>query len=348
MRGLIVLSLAIILFTGCGDDSGLQYHTWDGQTMGTYYRITYGANSMAVTREDIEKELRQLNQSLSTYMEESVISQFNQSSEGLSGETLEPELASYFFDNVRIAKEIYGQTGGYFDPTVMPLVNYWGFGYDPVDRDLQRDSGAVENLMQLVGFDKIQLSQDGITVISKAIPAMELDLSASAKGYAIDHLGRMLEQKWDVQNYLIDIGGESRGKGVNAHGQPWKIGISDPIEQSSLDNYSYVVSLKDRSIATSGNYRNFYQRGGETISHTINPLTGFYERNNLLSVSVVTSECAYADGFATACMAMGYEKAVKMIESNPSLQALFIYVNEDGSLEDYLTVGMTEIVEKIK
>jgi FAD:protein FMN transferase len=326
-----------------------EYTEYSGETMGTYYRITCGPGAGQPDQETIERWLSELNKALSTYDPGSVISLFNQSENGIGERSIgNARLSRYFFDKVTISSELFHKSGGSFDPTVMPLVNYWGFGYDQQKIINQIDTHRVDSLRKFVGFEKLNPVSNGQDSIHKSDSRVQLDFSAVAKGYAIDILGQFLEDSFSIRNYLIDIGGESRAKGVNREGNPWRVGINQPFENSLFNSFQFIVQLKDRSIATSGNYRNFYEVNGQKISHTINPKTGFFERNDLLSASIVANDCAVADGFATACMAKGYEGARKLVESSDDLEALLIYVDSDNELKHYITPRLSKFVTPSK
>jgi thiamine biosynthesis lipoprotein len=313
--------------------------------MGTYYRITFGSTNGLPKQETVESWLRNLNQALSTYIPSSVISKFNQSERGIGAKSIEnQDLTRYFFENVAISSQIYEESNGSFDPTVMPLVNYWGFGYDHGQVLTEIDSQLIDSLLDFVGFDRLTISQSPTDSIAKPDSRIQLDFSAVAKGYAIDVVGQYLEDSFAIVNYLIDIGGESRARGVNREGNTWRIGINEPVENSPFSNFKFIVELKDQSIATSGNYRNFYEINGQKISHTINPQTGFYERNDLLSASILAKSCGYADGYATACMAMGFDKAKQMVENNDQLDAILIYIDSGNEIKHYITNRIREYV----
>ncbi len=337
----IVFSL-IISTLACG--SSAEYYHIRGTTMGTYYQISY-QNSKPISQDVIDLKLEKINRALSTYDPSSIVSKFNQSSHGLNLSSVkERDLVQYFFDNITISSNFYKKSDGFFDPTVMPLVNYWGFGYKG-DHVAFIDSNRIDSLINLVGFDKMYWDMDNDS-IWKDNPNSEVDFSAVAKGYAIDVLGEFLKVDFFIENFLIDIGGESLANGVNEKGVPWRVGINSPEEHADYADYGFVVELKNRAIATSGNYRNFYEVDGQKISHTINPLTGFFERNDLLSASVVAGDCATADAAATACMAMGYQKALAFVEGDSSLDALFIYISERNKMDHHMTSGLSEYVTK--
>jgi thiamine biosynthesis lipoprotein len=310
-----------------------------GHTMGTTYSIkTIGPE---VLKSEIEESLLEINQSLSTYIDTSLISSFNQSDSTLRLE--KGGLSEMLLENYNISKEIFLLSGGAFDPTVMPLVNLWGFGYADKHQDQLPDTSLVDSVKRLVGFDKIKLTQDnGNLVINKPNPGIQLDFSAVAKGYGVDRLAEQIEAK-GCTDYMVEIGGEVRCKGQPSQGRGWKIGINKPIENAGGREIQSIVELKDQSMATSGNYRNFYEVDGVKVSHSINPVSGFPERSSLLSATIVHKECAYADAMATACMILGLEKAKALIIDNEEYEAYFIFGLEDGSLGEWHSTGFPNI-----
>ena len=319
--------------------------------MGTYYKITYKVAENRVDQSEIEQLLIDINNEVSTYIDTSIISKFNQSAEELILEgsplysSMEKQISGHFIANFMAAKDIFIQSGGYFDPTVMPLVNYWGFCYSEKIPVEAVDSTTIDSLLEYVGFDKVELISAEPYIIKKAHPGTQLDFSALAKGYAVDVLGKWLES-YDVEHYLVDIGGELRAMGKNSKDEFWRVGINKPEENSGTTELFSSVPLKNQSIATSGNYRNFYEVNGQKFSHTISPTTGFPERSNLLSASVFSEDCIVADAFATAFMTMGLEKAFEMAGSLNDLEAYFIYSKEDGSLDVKYTEGLRTYFEQ--
>jgi thiamine biosynthesis lipoprotein len=341
----ILLFIYFFLTVSCQEPSGQVYEQVQGETMGTYYQITYRSGKTVMAKSTVEHLLRRLNAALSTYDPNSVISKFNQSTQGISSLTIgDDELGRFFFENLLLARATFDRSEGSFDPTVMPLVNYWGFGYEGRNLTLV-DTQTVDSLRTFVGFDKVSLEGDVKNwELTKSDARIQLDFSAVAKGYAIDVVSRFLQDTFGVKHYLVDIGGESRAQGVNREGLPWRVGINRPEEGSATSSFDFIVQLKDRSIATSGNYRNYYEIKGEKISHTMNPKTGFYERNNLLSASILTDNCGLADASATACMAMGFERAQEFVQRDPRLSAVFIYLDSDQQIKHYLTPDLEGIV----
>ncbi len=299
--------------------------TFNGQTMGTYYNIIYLHPKGISYKKEVDSLLLIWNQSLSTYIRDSEISRFNRSRQ-LNFES------PYFYPVLKKSKEIFDATGGAFDPTVMPLVNAWGFG--PEDREMP-DSTEVQKLKQLVNFNYIGF--DSLHVWKKK-SGVELDFSAIAKGYGVDVVGNFLCQQ-GIKNFLVDIGGEITCKGVNDRGIPWTTGIEDPQVQFNERKIMAVIEVSDKAIATSGNYRNFYVMNGRKYAHTISPFTGYPVQHSLLSATVVADSCMTADGFATAFMVLGVERSIEILNFHPELEAYFIFSDEEGQIKTYMTEG---------
>lgn len=324
----------LLLFFACNNsrqkkDRDNGYRTIEGQTMGTYYRITYQDSLDHEIQAEVEKSLDELNAELSTYDSTSLISGFNQSSDI---QLSIPLSARHFLANLNKSAEIYRSSEGAFDPTVAPLVNYWGFGYTGSKPITQVDSSKIKALLKLVGMSKLNWTTQGDTVlIRKQLPGIKLDFNAIAPGYAVDELGKVLEAK-GIYNYLIDIGGEVLAKGENAQGKDWLLGITTPKEGAESSDIQTTVPLHNQALATSGNYRKYYSVKGEKYSHTINPKTGFPERSKLLSATVIAPDAMTADAYATVCMVQGLEKGLALIESLPNLEAYFIYGDPKGAM----------------
>ena len=281
-----------------------------GPIFGTTYSITYQHDEDL--QEEIVARMKEVDTTLSMFNEESVISQIN------SNKPVTP--TAMFLDVFQLSQQISTDTDGAFDITVAPLVNLWGFGFKHNENP---DQQAVDSLMRLVGYQKV--TYDG-RYIGKQDPRIMLDCSAIAKGYGADVVARLLDEK-GVKNYLVEIGGEVVTRGISEKRLPWKIGVvkptDDPLQQGN--ELQTVLNITDKAMATSGNYRNFYYKGGKKYAHTINPKTGQPVQHNILSATVLTNRCARADAYATAFMVMGLEKAQKVLERNPDLLAYLIY-----------------------
>lgn len=295
-----------------------------GETMGTTYHIKYLDPEGVSYQDAIDSLLEKYNRSLSTYVPNSEISRFNKG-------TILKYSSPFFYPVLHRSREIYEKTHGAFDPTVGPLVNAWGFG--SADSEMP-DSATVDSLLQLVNFDSIYF--DSISVC-KLMEGIALDFNAIAKGYGVDVVAGLLRSE-GVQNMMVEIGGEVYCQGKNGSGETWVIGIDDPT--AGTRDLLVKVKLDSLALATSGNYRNYYEKDGVKYSHTINPKTGYPVRHTLLSASVFAADCMTADAYATAFMVLGLEGAKKILEENNDLEAYLIYNNEKGRMDAFVTRGI--------
>lgn len=328
MNRCLVLVLCSLVLSCKTDKKEVVRNQSTGGVFGTSFSIIYLAEESLDYQQEIDSVFRAVNQSLSTYIPESDISKIN-----LGDTTV---LVDHMFREVfTLSRDIYEDTDGYFDPTVGTLVNAWGFG---PGQEVAMDSTKVDSLLQYVGFDKVTITSKG--TVSKADAAIYFDFNAIAKGYAIDRVAVLMDSK-NIENYLIEIGGEVVGKGINTvKNKAWAVGIDNP--QNELQRESKIaISLNDRALASSGNYRKFRvdETTGEKFVHTVDPITGFTKNSSTLGVTVLAENCATADGYATAFMAMDLESAKRIIESDSSLDAYIILLNEDGGLMEYMTDG---------
>lgn len=303
------------------------YVEYQGQTMGTIgYNVKYidaGGKNLKVSTDSL---LKAFNQSLSTYIPDSEISTFNQG-------TVFPFETEHFYKVLAASKDVYDATNGAFDPTVGPLVNAWGFGPEGRKTPLDEEIAIIK---EKVGFDKIFF--DSISVC-KLHEGVYLDFSSIAKGYAVDLVADLLEAN-NIQNYLVEIGGELRAKGLNLENSAWRIAIEKPNFESPSREGSALLALADKAIATSGDYRNYYEKDGKKIAHTINPQTGYPAEQNILSSTVVAENCMLADAYATAFMVLGFEASMQVLEQHPEIQVFFIYSNEEGEIETFTSQGL--------
>jgi thiamine biosynthesis lipoprotein len=230
-----------------------------------------------------------------------------------------------FLDVYNLALHISEETDGAFDITVAPLVNAWGFGFK---NSALPSSYQVDSLRQIVGYQKVSLENGHI---KKKDPRIMLDCSAIAKGYGCDVIAKYLRSR-GVKNFMVEIGGEIVTSGLNPDRLPWKVGVTKPSDDSLSTSHELqtVLNVTDMAMATSGNYRNFYYKGGKKYAHTIDPKTGFPVQHNILSATVIAKSCAEADAYATSFMVMGLEKAQKVMERRPELMAYIIYSDQNG------------------
>ena len=227
---------------------------------------------------------------------------------------------------------------GAFDMTVGPLVEVWGFGFESREK---AGKHLVGSLLPLVGYQKIKIVNRKVI---KADPRMQIDFNGIAQGYSDDVVGRFFDSP-GIHNYLIDIGGEVKGKGQKPDGPSWRVGIKKPAaDKDSPRTLKAVISLKNMSVATSGSYRKYYEENGLRYSHTIDPKTGYPVQHSLLSVSVLTRNTALADAYATAFMVMVYKKLCAFVESHPGLEAFFIWSAKDKSFKNYATPGFRKLI----
>ena len=275
---------------------------------GTTYHITYQCDSDLT--QSIKAELLKVDASLSPFNKESVITAINENKD-VSPDEMFKEVFS-------LAMDISKETDGAFDITVAPLVNAWGFGFK---NGSQPSHHQVDSLLQLVGYKKVSMA-DG--KVKKQDPRIMLDCSAIAKGYGTDRVARLLRNR-GVQNYMVEIGGEVVTSGVNPERLPWKIGVTKPTDDSLNTGHELqtILNLTDKAMATSGNYRNFYYKGGKKFAHTIDPKTGYPVQHSILSATVIAKSCAVADAYATSFMVMGIysdEKGEMAVWFSPSLR----------------------------
>lgn len=316
-----------------------------GKTMGTYFAVTISKLPEGITKDQVaavlEQRLDTINQQMSTWIPQSEISRFNQTE---SSDWF--PVSEEFLEVTAEAKRIYGLTEAAFDPTVSPVIDLWGFGTKR-PKNIPTDE-QINSALDAIGMEHIELQSEP-AALRKTKPGIQLNLSAIAKGYAVDDLARALE-KMQLTSFLVDIGGETRAGGKKPDGSPWKLGIESP-----LGGLQQIVSLTNESIATSGDYRNFFQIDGKKYSHAINPVTGRPVEDPPASVSVRHASCMTADAFATALMVMDQDTAIQLAKSE-GLSVLFQRVTEDGSVattgtETFASAQATQdvkVVEKVK
>ena len=307
------------------------FRTNEGMVFGTIYKITYQHNDDL--QNEIKAAMMEVDNSLSPYNPNSIITRINHNEDTVLNE--------HFLHVFNLAQQISAETEGAFDITVAPLVNAWGFGFK---HSIDIDPNVIDSLRQFVGYQKIKL-EDGKIVKEDA--RTMLDCSAIAKGYGVDRVARLLDQK-GVQHYMVDIGGEVVLKGKNPRLKTWRIGINKPVEDSLSVNQELqtILEVSDVGMATSGNYRKFYYKDGKRYAHTIDPRVGTPVQHNILSATVIAKDCTTADAYATAFMVMGLEEAKAFCEAHPELHAYFICDGEGDSYEIFATPGMEKWMVK--
>jgi thiamine biosynthesis lipoprotein len=329
LLGVILLAYIIGLIRKQGE-----YVSVAGFTQGTTYHITYESKSGENLQNLVDSLLADFDMSLSIYQPNSLISRFNRNESG----TRADEKFTTVFDK---SSEVNKVTNGAFDITVGPIVNALGFGNTDT---LQVDSTMIDSLLQYVGMEKVRLQDD---ILIKQDSGILLDVNAIAQGYSVDLVAELLE-KMNIRNYMVEIGGEVRVRGKNERKQMWRIGIDKPSEGNMIPgaNLQAIIALDNRSLATAGNYRKFYEKNGIKYVHTINPKTGFPVVSKLLSATVVAKDCMTADAYDTALMVMGLEKSIEFLNENKFLDAFLIYADQEGRFRVYTTKGLRRFLEE--
>jgi FAD:protein FMN transferase len=312
----------------------LQVMRSDGYAQGTTYSIQYYDSQNRNFDAEFTQLLANFDLIFSGYDSSSIVSRINRNENHVIVDSL-------FIECFDKSMKISEQTKGDFDITVGPLVNAWGFG---TKQKKHVDSLIIDSLLKFVGYKNVFIFKKSVIKKDKRIT---LDFNAIAQGYSTDLVSRFLLSK-GVANFLINIGGEVYANGFEGNGDSWKVGIEMPNENhsNSLNPIKATLMVKDLAVSTSGNYRKFYVENGIKYSHEINPHTGYPAKNNLLSATVVTKDCASADGYATALMVMGLDKSIAFLQSHSEIDAFLYYSKSDGSIEIYKTNGIDAMLKK--
>ncbi len=322
-----VLALAMALWVSCG--RAPQKIVLEGLAQGSYYAITYFDEEGRNFQKGIDSIFHAVDLSVNLWVDSSVICKVNRN----EAVVLDP----IFIDNFNIAQKAAELSGGYFDPTISPLVAAWGFGAENGER-ITENGKLIDSLRGLVDYRKVRI-EDGKLI--KDNPAMQLDFNAVAQGYTSDLIAAYLESQ-GIQNYLVDTGGEIMAKGGKPDGRPWVVGIEKPA--ANWDDERVVqtrVPLRDRGLVTSGSTRKYVERDGKRYSHCIDPTTGWPVEHQVLSVTVLAENATWADALASIGMVMGMEKSLPIFQSLEGVEAYFIFVNDQGELETFATEGFT-------
>ena len=309
------LLLLSILFLSCVNKENIIHI--NGNALGTTYNITIHTSSEKLNlSKSIDSIFDVINNSMSTYLESSIISDVNRN--------IITSVDNHFIKVFTKSKEVWEQSDKYFDPTVGTVVNAYGFG--PIISSDSSDNKSIKSLKHLIGFEKVTLNN--MNEVVKENKDIFIDFNSIAKGYSVDLIGEFLYSK-KLNNYLIEVGGEILAKGLNKKTQSiWILGIQDPLNQ---EKYIEKVKLSNKSLATSGNYRKYRidSETGEKYVHTINPITGITSKNNILSVSVLSEDCITSDAWATALLSLDLNKGRAIVGQKESLEALWIISDND-------------------
>lgn len=339
---LLVVLLGLIIWRTHRERSRPATVSWSGLTMGTTYHVQLAGVRLSreqqnAIREAVRQRLEEIERQMSHYNPESELSRFNRAPAGKSIE-ISPEFAQV----LRCALQLSEDTGGAFDPTLGKLIKAWGFG--PDDRPERfPDESELQEIQNQIGFRHIQFVSSNAIV--KQVEGLELNLSAIAKGYAVDELAKLLRTH-GIENAFVEIGGEVVAYGHNPYGKPWRVGIETPNPASAPgESITRIVLLTNDAIATSGDYRNFRMTpDGRRLPHILDPRTRQPVRHSLASVSVIARDCMTADGLATAAFVLGEQDGFAFIESRPNAEALFIVRSSNGEFEIRMTDGFARFL----
>ncbi|GGE35778.1 FAD:protein FMN transferase [Psychroflexus planctonicus] len=334
MKKIYFLCITVILFS-CELDKNPSPQVYSGNALGTTFQIQFFHENELEIAKQIDSTFTVLNQSLSTYIPTSDISKINHGDSTIV-------VDQQFVTNFNTSKQIFEITDGYFDPSVGILVNAYGFG--PVKYNIQMNDKNIDSLMTFVGFDKVIM--DANNHVIKKHPKTFLDFNSIAKGFAVDRLAALLDQL-QVEDYLVEVGGELVASGKNlANNSSWRVGIDKPSsnETDQRELLQFIVQLENRAMATSGNYRKFKTDSlGNKFVHTINPKTGKSEASDILSATVFTKNCMTADAYATAFMAMGFDKTIDLIPKLEDIDVILIHA-KGQEVETYISDNLADFI----
>jgi thiamine biosynthesis lipoprotein len=334
MKNVMSLFIALCL-VACGNETtGVEQIQLNGYAQGTTFQIKYLADPAVDMSGAVDSLLRAVNRSMSTYDSTSIISHINRHSDSLVA--VDPLFVEVYRRSVAIAEESHGA----FDPTVGPLVELWGFG---LSKRATVDSSKVDSTRAYIGYQQTGLKKDMFFMPK----GFRIDFNAIAQGFTVDLIARYFEDH-GIENYFVEVGGETRARGNNINGRVWRIGIDKPTDdiEDEEERLKAIVEVNNRALATSGNYRKYWvdETTGLKYAHTINPATAYPAKNRLLSATIVANSCMDADAYATVCMVLGTSKSIEFITSKPELEAYLIYSNEDGEWEVFATEGMKKML----
>ena len=328
---LFVFLILLYVSAGCVDSREVII---SGYTMGTFYNVKIVGGKIRNTNKlktAVENRLKEINMSMSTYIAESEISKFN-------ADISDAEkfwVSDDFINVMMVSKKLYKLTDGAWDGTIKSLSDLWGFGSTEKKVKIP-EKKAIDRILAKTGFDKIIVKENNYLKKQKA--DVKLDLSSVAKGYAVDQIAELIIEK-GFENFLVEIGGEVYASGFRGDGKEWKIGINMPEKNASFNKVYQSIKLHNTAVATSGDYRIFFEVDGKRYSHVLDPKTGCPVSNQVVSVSILSNRCAFADGLATAVMVLGHKKGLQLINRLENVEGLIIARQKDGAFTDYYSKG---------
>lgn len=361
VKGIFCLSI-VAIFQGCDpnvkpmDPEEFKVEL-SGEAQGTTWHVTYYDLRKRNFKPQIDSALKRIDQSISTYQAGSVIDRWNKSEQGVLIDDLFLEVLLESWRN-------YIATDGAFDPTIMPLVKHWGFGPERFAHHEQVRPSTIDSLQQLLLFDSLELVHNDIIYnldeianenslnrtfyLSKPVSGVQLDFNAIGQGWSVDKVAALLDSK-GIEIFFVEIGGEIVAGKAKPSGELWSFGIDKPLFDMSKRELQAIIRLRNRALATSGNYRKFYEKDGVKLSHTIDPSTGYPVSHGLLSATVLSSSAGEADAMATAFMVMGKDSVLSFLEAKPYLNE-FVYLIYDsaGVTKTYTSPEIAKLIESVK
>lgn len=349
LKSIIPVSIFLVSLTACQApvaEENADYKTISGEAQGTTYQIKIDDPSGKLfSKQRADSIFKAIDQSLSVWVPSSVISHFNSQDSAVVTD-------AHFLTMYFRGEEINAQSGGAFEPMIMPLVRAWGFGPEGAK---PKGNLNIDSLLAIVHAPIQVLPVDPSAELDALAgfefvksPGQSMDVNGIAQGYTVDVLAEFVS-KLGIENFMIEVGGEVRAQGVNAHGKSWTIGIDKPIDLSEGRELQAIAHIKNKAIATSGSYRKFYEVDGRKYSHTINPTTGKPVDHQLLSATVMAPNCTNADAFATVFMVKGVAETKAFIQAHPELEleVFLIFNGADGKLETYVSPGLEAVIEAV-
>jgi len=333
IKGISLLSLFLLI--ACKDKNKLNQYILQGNAQGSTFSIKYIASSQLQLQDDVTTILEDIDNSMSTYKENSIISRINKGDSTAVVDT-------YFKDVFEGSKQVWQQSNGYFDPTVGPLIDAYGFGSQKKQKPL--DSLQIDSVLNYVGLEKVEILPDGR--FKKQFPQTQINFNAIAQGYTVDVLAGFLRKK-GINDFIVELGGEMVVEGSNAtEEKPLVLGIDDPLQTPEKRTLIAKIKFTGRAMATSGNYRKVITDpvSGEKFVHIINPRTGYNKKGSLLSVTVLAPNCMLADAYATTLMLMDLDEAKGFLKKLEGLDALILYMDANNSLQQYATPGFKKLM----
>jgi FAD:protein FMN transferase len=328
---LLILTLLLLSLISACTDKAIKPVSLVGEAQGTYYMVTYYDAANRNLQREIDSLLKDFDMSVSLWEPESILSRINRGDTAVVPDEI-------FLYNFTTSLSVATETNGAFDFTISPLVKAWGFG--PRER-AEITPQLIDSLRELVDYRKVWLENGKVV---KSDERIAFDFNAVAQGHSVDLIAQML-RGYGIENFIVDVGGEIYASGIKPDGSNWLVGIEEPTEfAGDSRTVSLIVRLENKALATSGNYRKYYEKDGMRYSHTINPQTGYPVDHNLLSVTILAENAALADAYATAFMVMGHDKAIGFVEGRSDLQGHFIWSGLKGKFESYSTDGLKKLI----